>query len=495
MENVREFLKWGPLHPCTCGSKDYKKHRKGSKCLTPIKERAGEYFQSFVNTLRGLGRSVEWRIQCAANFSDPTSRERLMLISRADNRPIDWPEYSHYDPEVLAEMPRKERRKLKPWRQAKECIDFDIEGKSVFNNDGTLRHCPNTIRRIIAGFRKFGGDNAGVFIAMLNGTSKSHLESSAQSLNDPLGAVTGANRFYLVDGRLKPFVLNQQSGATARGVDKPMPTICTAGKIRLVEPFITHLTHQCDANDVNGDNRRVHSLRKPMPTVTGARRGELALVEPFIIPKQSKDQPRSTKKPMATITTKMGPMLVESFILPHQRTKKGKDVAPAKSLKKPLQTITGESNGFRLVEPSIVFKNGQRGLPAPIIVQFDNKGANGMYVRPVSKPVATIVTKQNMLLVEPMLVKYYGTGVCQPVSEPLDTVTVKDRFMLVEVTTKQPVAELDIRTRMLQPDELKLAHSFPKHFVLTGTKEDQTKQVGNSVPVGLGRAHVAAVLP
>jgi site-specific DNA-cytosine methylase len=60
----------------------------------------------------------------------------------------------------------------------------------------------------------------------------------------------------------------------------------------------------------------------------------------------------------------------------------------------------------------------------------------------------------------------------------------------------QPVtgSYLDILFRMLQPHELADAHSFPKHYVFTGTKEDQTAQIGNSVPVKTAQAHHRALL-
>jgi hypothetical protein len=41
-----------------------------------------------------------------------------------------------------------------------------------------------------------------------------------------------------------------------------------------VDPFIVPVMHAGDA--------RVHSLREPVRTITGAKRGELALVRPFI---------------------------------------------------------------------------------------------------------------------------------------------------------------------------------------------------------------------
>lgn len=35
----------------------------------------------------------------------------------------------------------------------------------------------------------------------------------------------------------------------------------------------------------------------------------------------------------------------------------------------------------------------------------------------------------------------------------------------------------------VQPSELAAAHSFPKDYIITGTRAEQVKQIGNSVPV------------
>jgi DNA (cytosine-5)-methyltransferase 1 len=67
-----------------------------------------------------------------------------------------------------------------------------------------------------------------------------------------------------------------QNRRSPRLLDEPLPTI-TAGEFhtRLVQPFLIHTTHH--------GSHRFHSLQKPAPTITGAHRGELALVEPRLM--------------------------------------------------------------------------------------------------------------------------------------------------------------------------------------------------------------------
>jgi DNA (cytosine-5)-methyltransferase 1 len=463
MENVKEFVKWGPLYPCTCGaearwadklarqrgkSKDsgtltppVLAHREGSKCLHPIPEREGEYFDAFLIALRGLGYQVEWRIQNAADFGDPTDRLRFILLARLGKQPV-WPAQTHAKAEDI------NGRKLLPHLSARDhVIDWSLKGKSIFNRKKPLS--ANTLRRIEAGLQKFGGPNAQPFLIMLRGTSHGHVNSSAKSVRDPLDAVTAGGNHHA-----------------------------------LCEPFVLHTTHQAVKN---GDHaRRTHSTRKPLPCVTGASRGEMALATPICTPHSALRTPtalligqqtpaaaRPVSKPTPTIATRGAIALAQpAFILPQRTT------GTPRSTKKPLPTITTDG-GPALVE-SIVVQTDQTGFGKP-----------SSSVRSVRSPLRTVVTKQNQALVDFAFVgKYYGTGTAVSVDEPLDTVTTKDRFFLVEPKTQRKLAELDILFRMLQPHELSAAMSFPKHYIFTGNKEDQVKQIGNAVPVALAQAHI-----
>jgi DNA (cytosine-5)-methyltransferase 1 len=85
--------------------------------------------------------------------------------------------------------------------------------------------------------------------------------------------------------------------SNACDLDKPLPTITAhAPHMYLCEPFIMHTTHQ-------GSNR-VHSVDKPLPTVTCAPRGEMALVEPFLVAFYGRSNVAAIDEPLDTITTK-----------------------------------------------------------------------------------------------------------------------------------------------------------------------------------------------
>lgn len=113
-------------------------------------------------------------------------------------------------------------------------------------------------------------------------------------------------------------------------------------------------------------------------------------------------------------------------------------------------------------------------------------GQTGSYKRPrlINEPITTIVTKAEHCLVEPLLMEYYGNGVCKSVSDPVGVVTTKDRFAIIEPNS------VSIGFRMLQPHELSAAQSFPKEYKFAGTRADVVKQIGNSVPPKMAEALV-----
>lgn len=229
IENVREFVDWGPLDA------------RGK----PLKSRKGETFKAFLQALQSLGLNVEYRIVNAADFGDPTSRKRLFILGRR-GKPVQWPAATH-GPDAA-----------QPHRGAREIIDWSLPGASIFNRRRPL--APNTLRRIAAGLRKFGGASAQPFlIAMEHG-------GRVRSVDRPLPTITTAKGGAL--GVVQPFLLGQQSCAAPRATDQPVPTICTDGAIGLVEPFVVKYYGTGEAK----------SLELPLDTVTTKDR--FLLIEP-----------------------------------------------------------------------------------------------------------------------------------------------------------------------------------------------------------------------
>lgn len=404
IENVPEFVTWGPI-----GSNG-----------RPLLRKKGETFGAFVKALESLGYRVEWRVLNAADFGGATTRRRLFLQAAKGRRPIRWPEPTHEpDPKPGLFCPRKR------WRAAREVIDWSLAGESIFTRKRPLS--ANTLRRIEAGLRKFGGRRADPFLVLLR------RHADGRSLDLPAPTLTAGGEHVAL---CEPFILPPEGihrGNAPRSPDDPLQTI-TAGRGGgyLAEPFLMHTTHHGDG--------RVYPTDQPIPCVTGANRGEQAIVQPFIVPANYGE--RAGQAP---------------------RTH---------SLGDPLPTVVG-SNAHALVEPFIV-------------PQMSSNGP-----RSVDGPAPTITTtSRGVGLCEPFLVPFYANGAADPVGDPLRTVTARDRFGLATPDG----CRLDIRFRMLQPHELARAMGFPDGYRITGNRSEQVRQIGNAVEVNQARELCRAML-
>ncbi len=371
LENVSEFENWGPL------GADGK----------PLVSMRGRLFRQLVDGLYALGCSdVQWRHMNSADYGTAQGRTRLILRARRRGR-IVWPEQTHFPGDNLFGTTA--------WRPAREIIDWTLEGRSIFGRKKPLAE--NTMRRIIAGLRKFSGIDLEPFLVVMNNTS------------------------------------------TAASLDQPLPTVTGSfGRFALAKPFLMHVNHQ------DGTDRRVLSLDNPMPTIDGS--SGLGVCEPFIL--------RS-----------------EGF---HRGN------AP-RSIHQPLSTVVG-TNKHSLVEA--------------FISRVDH--ASSTPVRSVEDPLPTVCGKESLVLVEPVLLPYYGTNKeGASIQEPLPTVTTKERFGLAQgflLKTPEGTFQFDVRFRMLKIHEVAAAQGFPKDYIFTGDRDEKFKQVGNAVPVELAEAMCASVL-
>lgn len=272
VENVREFLNWGPV----------------GKNGRPLKSRRGVTFRAWVTALESLGYTVDWRLLTSADHGDPTTRTRLFVVARLGRSPISWPDATH------AQDPGDSG--LKPWETARGIIEWDYKGSSIFGRKRPLAE--KTLARIAAGLERFGGadGSAEPFLAILRGTS------STRSLDRLAPALTASGEHVAL---VEPFVLSQQSGGAPRSVRDPLPTVSAKGAIQLVEPFL--VPHKGERPD---QPPRSHSIDEPAPTVC-ATGPNFSLVEPFILPYYGNATASSIDRPTPTVTTKDRHALVE----------------------------------------------------------------------------------------------------------------------------------------------------------------------------------------
>lgn len=235
LENVEEFLTWGPL----------------DKNGQPIKEQAGATFAAWRKRLVRLGYRVEWRLLRACDYGAPTTRRRLFVVARRDKRPIIWPNPTHGNPKSAAVLAGK----LLPWRTAAECIDWSIPSQSIFDRKKPLALA--TQRRIAEGLRRYVLQAAEPFIICLNHTAKdgSYQYFRGQGIGEPLATITQSLGFAITAP-----VLSRQFGCSiGQRVDIPHPTITQCNHDALVKAV-------CIAKHYGGVVG--HGMQQPLGTVT-----------------------------------------------------------------------------------------------------------------------------------------------------------------------------------------------------------------------------------
>ena len=286
VENVPEFQTWGPI-----GSSN-----------RPLQSRKGETFAAWLGALRSLGYTVEARVLNSADYGAATTRRRLFVVARLDGGArgrggVLWPAATH------APVGTSSLFALEPWRAAREIIDWNERGASIFGRKKPL--APNTLKRIAAGARKFwgldlepfliamehGGRELDIdkplptittakggafgvvqpFVTTLRGTSASHIASSARSADEPLRTLTASGEHL---GVCEPFLLGQHGGSVPRAVSDPTMTIATDGAISLLEPFLVNFYG-------SGSGLIPQPLGRPLPTVTTKDR--FGLVQPMAL--------------------------------------------------------------------------------------------------------------------------------------------------------------------------------------------------------------------
>jgi len=291
----------------------------------------------------------------------------------------------------------------------------------------------------------------------------------------------------------------------ARGIKKYV--------IDAARPFLVPVTHQ------GGD--RVYSADEPLRTVTGAQRGEQALIVPTLIQtgygEREGQAPRvlGLEKPMGTVVATQKHALVTAFLAKHYGGGESGQQSPGSQMDLPMGTVTatdhhalvaahlqrdfGASVGGPLNEPHPTVTAGGGGksaLVASSLVKLKGTCCDG---QPVTEPLGTVQAQGlHYAEVRAFLIAYYGTEQSQQMGLPLATVTTRDRFAVVTVMGVD-YAIVDIGMRMLTPRELYNAQGFPPGYIIDRThdgkplsKTVQVHKCGNAVPPPFSEALVRA---
>lgn len=218
LENVAEFMKWGPLYKRRTfyNGRWHEKDR-------PIPHKRGLFFKQFCAELARRGYILEYKVLNSADYGAPTARKRIFLQATLDGG-LRWPNQTH----------NRQGVDLPQWRPAREVLNLDDIGPSLREwQAGQVGPkytplVPKTLARIRGGIERFWGEGPTSFFVELFGTS------IGRSIDRPMPSLTtGCNNHYLVTP--VPLLCKYYStGLNAVTVDQCMPTVTTKDSFYLL---------------------------------------------------------------------------------------------------------------------------------------------------------------------------------------------------------------------------------------------------------------------
>lgn len=382
IENVREFMDWGPmrpkegvtpegylfsyLEPIYDGPKSSRTTIGFQPWWVPIREEKGREYERWTDEIKAFGYTYTHRIDNSANFGANTSRKRLYGIFAREGVPVQWPEHTH----AKNPVPTLTGRTLQKWRPIRECLQLEDKGTSIFGRKTPLAE--KSLERIFEGLVRHVGNGSKEFLAKY---------------------FTGEGMTYNAD----------QPGATITAVDHQA--------LVQVEPFMVQR---------NGDNpeSRTFSVESPARTLssTGGNQ-EVVTPEPFMMQVRAANSlghnTYKADRPARTITTQDGHAVItpEAFAMTYHS---GSPEHRVKSLDDPAQTLTTENR---------------------IALAFCYKyHGNGENLFGTDAPCSSVTCKDRVALVraEQFVALQYGEGKQeQSVHDPASGITCNPKHRLV----------------------------------------------------------------
>jgi DNA (cytosine-5)-methyltransferase 1 len=270
IENVREFMAWGPL----------------DVFMKPVSRDKGKDYLKWISNIKKRGYNFDYRLLNSADFGAYTSRERFFGQFAKKGLPIAWPKATH-SKKVNAAPSLFEKPRAK-WKAVREVLSLDIEGESIFDRKKPL--VDNTLERIYAGLVKFSHEVN--FRYRNNGGSVDPQEKS-KSLDQPMGTILSGNTHNIV----KTIHLNTYYGHSGlHSADAPSPTLTTKDRVAVVN---SHFIDQQYSNSLPA------SIEVPAGVLTTVPKLALVNVQKWLLNPQFSSKGSSIEDPCFTLIARM----------------------------------------------------------------------------------------------------------------------------------------------------------------------------------------------
>jgi DNA (cytosine-5)-methyltransferase 1 len=453
IENVKEFLMWGPMIPkvvtgsgkkkktlqfnsdidnattffkniiAWCPLIVDKKTKQRSEWMIPEKARMGEDFRRWKQNIISFGydKNVGQKLLNCADYGIPQHRVRLIMQFNREGISPAYPVATHA---------KKGKNGLLPWNPVKPCLDLEDEGIEVLSfkvrksgpNKGELIpriKSPKTIDRLINGCNRhvLTGERESVYITKFLSNNPNTLSNSGASISAPAPCINTQGRLYFT-------------------------------KARLVDHYF--------------GNGYMKPVSEPINT-TGTKDGAALHTIQFLSTYHSTGDGSSIDNPANAIMTKdKYPLVsVDRFLMDTQFNNGSKD------LNNPSGTITANRKHYYLV----------------------NFQWFAAHLKTLDNPSNTIIARQD--------------------KAPNYLITLETGDLAIEVFEHDPPhyiklkkymasnGIIDIKMRMLNEKEMLKIMTIPENTKLSKSSTDNKKMIGNAVPselvICLGRAYDGAI--
>ena len=454
IENVREFMSWGPLD------------EKGR----PISKLNGRDYLRWIKELKSYGYEYDYQLINSADHGAYTSRERYFGQFAKIGLPLKWPETTHSkSPDFGGLFGAKAK-----WKPVREVLNLDDEGRSIFTRKKPLSE--KTLERIYAGLVKFVAGGEDLFTMQYNsGNDKNRVKS----INEPVGTLTTSNshatvksvflsKYYSGHPESKNISVNQPAGSITTkdshaavflshyygngfntSIEDPCPTITTKERVSKIESQFIQSYYT--------GGGQLGSINQPNPTITGVPKQRLTTVN-FMDQQYGMSKPASIEDPAGTVTAnpKLNLISAEPWIMNTNFSNVGQ------ALDQPLSVITANHKWHYLMNPSWFGSASGIDQPSPVIIARQDKA-----------PMYKVSASSGKIFAIPIF------------ERECETMQKIRMFMAI-------YGIVDIKMRMLVIDELLRIQGFPNGYHLEGTQTEQKKFIGNAVVPVVAKALIEA---
>lgn len=465
VENVREFMSWGPMiakpdmkhkfegHPApVCSMIFDKKKAVWDYHWIPESRTKGVDYQRWVAQICSMGYNFDFRLLNAADFGAYTSRLRYFAVFAGRNGQISWPLPTHSKRELITKQTTLFDN-LRPWKPVRDVLDFSDEGHSIFGRktNMALRKqdrkdlVEKSLERIYAGLVKHVANGDSSFLSKYYSGDPT---SKNITLDGPAGALTTTDSHAIVKAAfLNKYIGNNQKTGINNGVsiNEPCIAVTTQDRVSLVqasfiskynggspecrntslnEPCGTLTTeNRCALVNVNflanyySSGGQSSSINDPAPTLPTKDRVSLVQAVHFVDQQYGNSKPASVEDPAATLTEnpKLNLVTADRFMVNYYsegcQTQALDEPTTALTTvpKQRLITLT-PGEGF-LTNPGWFGNSSDLNNPSPTIVARQDKA-----------PVSVVTT---------MLVNNQHDNVPTSINEPAPTLTTGNHHYLL----------------------------------------------------------------